>query len=459
MKCHTRKPLLELRPFPPKRISLFPRHCSVHLLLALSAVLVLLAQQQPVSAQASPQQGESSIAAPVPAQAPANAGIPPATPGATANTLTQVPIGYLKQEVKQPIPLSRLHVEPEDYGIAGAEMALQDNNTTGRFTNQQFTLDVERVPIGGDAVAVLQQLVDSGHHFVIVDAPAETLLRLSDSVKGKDMLLFNVRAEDEELRQENCRANVLHTAPDRYMLADALAQYLVWKRWQRWLIVKGVSPEDLAYLDAIRRAAKRFGGTIVEEREYKDSPGARRSDTGEQQIQQQMPTLTQGAPAYDVVVVADEKEVFGPYLPFRTWDPRPVAGTTGLVAVSWHPAHEQWGATQMQNRFQRFAKRFMWPVDYQAWIAARAIGEGATRARSGDLAPVNEYIRGKDFNLAAFKGQKVTFRNWDGQLRQPIIIAGPDLPVSISPQPGFLHQNAEVDTLGLDEPESKCKFK
>ncbi len=85
-----------------------------------------------------------------------------------------------------------------------------------------------------------------------------------------------------------------------------------------------------------------------------------------------MPVFTQGAPSYDVVVVADEKEVFGPYLPYRTWDPRPVAGTAGLKAMSWHPAHEQWGATQMQNRFQRFAKRFMLPLDYQAWVAVRA---------------------------------------------------------------------------------------
>ena len=236
---------------------------------------------------------------------------------------------------------------------------------------------MERVPIGGDAVAALQKLVESGHHFVLVDAPAETLLALSDAVKGKDVLLFNVRAEDEALRQEECRANVLHTAPDRAMLADALAQYLVWKRWQRWLVVKGVFPEDLAYLEAIRRAAKRFGGTIVEEREYKETPGARRSDTGQQQIQRQMPVLTQGAPAYDVVVVADEREVFGPYLPFRTWDPRPVAGTAGLGAMSWHPAHEQWGATQMQNRFQRFAKRFMLPRRLSG------LGRGARDRRGG----------------------------------------------------------------------------
>ena len=384
----------------------------------------------------------------------------PATPAAPqAAEMIKVPIGYLKQEVKRPIPLSRLHAEPEDYGIAGALMALKDNNTTGRFTKQEFTLDVERVPIGGDAVAVLQRLVDSGHHFVLVDATAETLLTLSDSVKGNDVLLFNVRAEDEALRQEECRANVLHTAPDRYMLADALAQYLVWKRWQRWLVVKGPFPEDLAYLEAIRRAAKRFGGTIVEEREYKETPGARRSDTGQLQVQRQMPVLTQGAPSYDVVIVADEREVFGPYLPFRTYDPRPVAGTAGLVAASWHPAHEQWGATQMQNRFQRLAKRFMWPVDYQAWIAVRAIGEGTTRAASAEFAPVNAHIRSKDLSLAAFKGQKVTFRTWDGQMRQPILITGPDLPVSMSPQEGFLHEEAEVDTLGVDAPETKCKFK
>jgi ABC transporter substrate binding protein (PQQ-dependent alcohol dehydrogenase system) len=381
-----------------------------------------------------------------------------AKPPAPAAASTTLPIGYLKQEVKRLIPLSRLNVEPDDLGAAGAEIALQDDNTTGRFTKQQFTLDVELVPVGGDSVAALEKLVESGHHFVLVDAPAETLLRLSDAVKGKDVLLFNVRAPDVSLRQEDCRANVLHTAPDLDMLADALAQYLVWKKWSRWLVVKGVFPADLAYLDALHRAAKRFGGTIVEEREYKETPGARRSDSGQLQIQLQMPVFTQGAPNYDVVVVADEKEVFGPYLPYRTWDPRPVAGTAGLTAMSWHPAHEQWGATQMQNRFQRFAKRFMLPLDYQAWVAVRAVGEAATRVGSGEFGAVNAFLRSDDFGLAAFKGQKVTFRKWDGQLRQPIIVAGPDLPVSMSPQEGFLHEHAEVDTLGIDEPESKCKF-
>ena len=380
-----------------------------------------------------------------------------ATPLA-ATDITSVPIGYLKQEVKRFIPLSRLNVEPEDIGIAGAEIALKDNNTTGRFTKQQFSLEVERVPVDGDAVAALNKLVESGHRFILVDAPAEVLLRLSDAAKDRDALLFNARATDVRLRQGDCRANVLHTAPDRAMLADALAQYLVWKKWQRWLVAKGVFPEDLDYLDALRRAAKRFGGTIVEEREYKETPGARRTDTGQQQVQRQMPVFTQGAPSFDVLVVADEREVFGPYLPYRTWDPRPVAGTAGLRAMSWHPAHEQWGATQMQNRFQRFAKRFMLPLDYQAWVAVRAVGEASSRVNPENFAAMNAHLRGDELELAAFKGQKVTFRKWDGQLRQPIIIADAELPVSMSPQQGFLHERAETDPLGIDEPESKCRL-
>jgi ABC transporter substrate binding protein (PQQ-dependent alcohol dehydrogenase system) len=375
-----------------------------------------------------------------------------------SSDVTAVPIGYLKQEVKRLIPLSRLNVEPEDLGMAGAELALKDNNTTGLFTKQHFSLEVERVPPDGNAVAALEKLVASGHHFILIDAPADVLLRLADSVKGKDVLLFNIRATDVSLRQEDCRANVLHTAPDRAMLADALGQYLVWKKWPRWLVAKGVFPEDRAYLDALRRAAARFGGVIVEEREFAETPGARRSDTGQLQVQRQMPVFTQGAPSYDVLLVADEREVFGPYLPYRTWDPRPVAGTAGLQAMSWHPAHEQWGATQMQNRFQRFAKRFMLPLDYQAWLAVRAVGEAASRANPADFASMNTFMRSEDLELAAFKGQKVTFRKWDGQLRQPIIIAGPDLPVSMSPQEGFLHERSAVDTLGIDEPESKCKF-
>ena len=88
-----------------------------------------------------------------------------------------------------------------------------------------------------------------------------------------------------------------------------------------------------------------------------------------------MPVFTQQAPAYDVLVAADESEVFASYLPYRTWDPRPVAGSAGLVPTSWDAAHDQWGAVQIQNRFIKLNSRHMTALDMQAWTAARMIGE------------------------------------------------------------------------------------
>jgi ABC transporter substrate binding protein (PQQ-dependent alcohol dehydrogenase system) len=241
------------------------------------------------------------------------------------------------------------------------------------------------------------------------------------------------------------------------MLGDALGQFLVWKRWTRWFLVHGTEPNDQAFAEAVRRAAKRFGAKIVEERSFKYEVGSRRADGGHEQIQEQIPALTRNAAAHEVLVVADESGLFGEYLPYRTWEARPVAGTQGLVPTGWHPALEQWGATQLQNRFRRLASRTMQPLDYDAWVAVRSIGEAVTRSKSATAAPVITYLKSPQFDLAAFKGRKLSYRAWDGQLRQPILLATAKLPVSVSPQSGFLHQFTELDTLGIDKPETNCR--
>ncbi len=135
----------------------------------------------------------------------------------------------------------------------------------------------------------------------------------------------------------------------------------------------------------------------------------------------------------------------------------PVVGTAGLYATSWHPAVELWGGTQFQNRFKRLNNRNMRPLDYNVWMAVRSVGEAATRKRSADVRGLIAYLLTPDFELAAFKGRKLTYRNWDGQLRQPILVTTDKLHVTVSPQPQFLHQFSELDTLGYDRPESTCK--
>lgn len=354
--------------------------------------------------------------------------------------------------------LSLVEQPADNDGVAGAKLAIEDNNTTGKFLNQRFALEERRIKEGEDVVQAATDLA-ARNGFVITDLPADALLKVADALRDRGTLLFNAGAIDERLREADCRANVIHTAPTRSMLADALGQYLVWKRWSRWLLVVGSHDEDKLYADALRRAATRFGAKIVQERTFEDTGGARRTDSGVTLIQRQMPVFTQQAPAYDVLVAADESEVFAAYLPYRTWDPRPVAGSAGLVPRSWDAAQDQWGATQMQNRFMKLNSRRMTALDIQAWTAVRMIGEATSRTNSGDVRKVTDFIKGPDFSVAAFKGTKLTLRDWNLQLRQPILLVDGRMVVSVSPQEGFLHQVSELDTLGYDRPESKCKLK
>ena len=128
-----------------------------------------------------------------------------------------------------------------------------------------------------------------------------------------------------------------------------------------------------------------------------------------------------------------------------------------LCPSSWHPAIELWGGTQFQHRFKHMGDRTMRPLDYNAWMAARMVGEAASRTKSNKYKDLVSFMRSPKFDFAAFKGVGLSVRDWNGQVRQPVLVASPKLLVSVSPQPGFLHQSSVLDTLGVDKPETKCK--
>jgi ABC transporter substrate binding protein (PQQ-dependent alcohol dehydrogenase system) len=368
-----------------------------------------------------------------------------------------IKIGYLRQAPSR-IRMSLIDIPAANDGLAGAQLAIEDDNTTGRFLNQHYTLVETLLGEGDDAVAAMNALADQGASFIVTSLDADRLLKVADAGKARGETLINASAVDERLREQDCRANVIHVAPTRFMLADALAQYLVWKKWRKWVLITGSHDNDALFAEALRHAAARFGAKIVEERQFKDTGGARRTDSGVTEIQRQMPVATQGLPDHDVLVAADESEVFAGYLPYRTWDPRPVTGSAGLLPTTWNAAFDQWGAVQMQNRFTKAFQRQMTAHDMQVWTAVRMIGEAAARTSSGDSAKMLAYIKSPQFSVAAFKGQKLTLRDWNLQLRQPILLFDGRNTVSVSPQEGFLHQVSELDTLGLDRPETKCKL-
>ncbi len=353
------------------------------------------------------------------------------------------------------LPISRYDLRPEDLGFAGAMLADEDNGTTGSFLGHTYETAHVAVP-PEEADAAMEQILADGTRLIVILSNAEDLLRLSDKAAEAGALVFNAQAPDIALRDDQCRGNLLHVTPSRAMNADAVAQFAVWKKWGDWFLVAGSNPEDVALAEAFRRAATKFGAKITEDRTFEDTGGSRRTDSGHVLVQRQLPLDTQDADDHDVVIAADESDYFARYLSYHLWDPRPVMGAGGLRPVSFHGAHEAWGATQYQTRFEELTGRYVQPEDYDVWLALRVVGEAVTRANTAEPDGVRDYALSDAFELAAFKGQKVTFRDWNGQLRQPILLYDGMITVSVSPQEGFLHQVSPLDTMGLDRPESRC---
>lgn len=358
-----------------------------------------------------------------------------------------VRIGYLAYRPEAGPLLSNVIPEPTDAGLRGAELAIADSNTTGRFLKHSYSLRSVEGETPESLVEAAGALHAEGMRLFIVNAPGTSLRQLAEAMP--DSLLINAGSPDDSLRTARCLPNVLHTLPSRSMLADALAQFLAVRRWHRWLLISGPTEGDQAYAVALKRAAKRFGHTIVDEKPWTFDNDQRRT------AQAEMPLFTQ-ADEYDVVVVADERGDFGEYVPYQTWLPRPVAGTQGLTPTGWHKTVETYGAAQLQKRFEAHANRWMNDLDFAAWIGVRSLATAITKLGSDAPRAIRELSLSDSLPIDGFKGRKLTFRSWNGQLRQPIPLVHPRGLVSNSPQEGFLHPTSELDTLGFDRPETTC---
>jgi ABC transporter substrate binding protein (PQQ-dependent alcohol dehydrogenase system) len=361
----------------------------------------------------------------------------------------QVRIGYLAYTPDTGPLLSNVIPEPEDAGLRGAELAIADSNSTGRFLKQSYHLEVAEHEDSAALIEAARKQHEQGLRLFVVNAPAATLRELSAALP--DSLLINAGSPDDSLRQQQCLNNVLHTLPSRAMLTDALAQFFTVRKWNRWLLIVGPTEDDQAYAAALKRAAKRFGHKIVAEKQWSFDNDQRRS------AQSEMPLFTQ-TDEYEVVVVADERGDFGEYVPYQTWFPRPVAGTQGLTPTGWHKTVETYGAAQLQKRFEAHAKRWMNDRDFAAWIGVRSIASAVTKLRNTDVPAIRKLSLSNDLPLDGFKGRKLNFRSWNGQLRQPIPVVQPRALVTTSPQDGFLHPTSELDSLGFDQPEVTCNL-
>ena len=375
-----------------------------------------------------------------------------------AAEIQQIKIVHLNRIIEREPTIYSINPEIINNGILGSRMGIKDNNTTGKFTNQNFELIEQNIMPNESAKEIFEKFRKDKYKFFILNVSKDDFNKILSSDLLEDALLINTSLKDNDLRNEKCNKQILHTAPSYRMLSDALTQFLKKKNWVKLLLISGVNERDKQFADSIKVSSKRFGLKIINEKIWDFNHDFRRSADLE------VVKFTQGE-KYEVLVLADEGNTFGDsgnsfgdYIPYRTWKPTIVVGGEVLKPTSWHFAHEQWGGNQMQSRFLKQAKRLMTNIDFNSWVGVRTLGEAITRTKSLDPKILLEKIMDEEFNLAAYKGKPVSYRNWNGQLRQPILLVTPRALVSVSPQPGFVHPRTELDTLGIDETDSKCKL-
>jgi ABC transporter substrate binding protein (PQQ-dependent alcohol dehydrogenase system) len=287
---------------------------------------------------------------------------------------------------------------------------------------------------------------------LVADLPLAALQQLVKTAPAAlgGAMVFNTGLPDDELRGAQCAAHLLHTYPSRSMLSDALAQYLAARNWRKLLVLQGPQAGDGAMGAALERSAKRYGLKLVQKKPFKLTGDPRERDLGNLRL------LT-GDREHEVVAVMDDDGEFARTVPYATQWPRPVVGASGLVAQAWHPQWERNGGPQLSRRFQKLAQRPMQGHDWAAWAAGMAVAAVLVENPKATVAQQLKALRSDTVFVDGFKGPRLSFRPWDGQLRQPVFLSHADGVAGTAPLEGVLHPREVMDTLGVDEQESSCK--
>ena len=336
--------------------------------------------------------------------------------------------------------------------IAGAELGLKDVSTLGRAANVHFILEHHSVPADGDVSSDIASLAATHPAMVLLDLAHDDIVTAAKAVPVGALALINIRDTSDDLRRTLCGTALFHTIPSQSAYSDALAQMMVRKNWKRILTLFGPEPEDQELAKIFATSAKKFGAKIVDTKPFIAGNDPRKRE-------ENSTALMTGDSDYDVIYVADTTGDFGRFVEFRQIKPRPIIGSEGLEASAWHRAAERYGAPQVNHRFERDAGRPMSDMDWSAWVAVKALAEAVAREKAMTGPAISEALLSGKIDVEMTKGIPGSFRAWDHQLRQPIMLHTADAVIAMAPIEGFLHENSILDTLGLSDRDTNCKAK
>lgn len=377
------------------------------------------------------------------------AALPPG-PAAAVDSALIVYLGIEGDPYYEPQPVyTGLSLRDRPRPLDGVRLGFRDTRVLGRALGVTFELVEVLLPPGEVPPSAIRDARARGALAVLLDLPPAEMAAAVASA-GSGGVLINIRDGAGRWRAEDCAPDLLHTVPSDAMLTDALAQYLRARGWDEVLLLHGSEARDEEVAEAARRSLAKFGLDLADDRAFELTNDPRRRNRGNI-------ALLTGGVRHDVVWIVDTFGEFGRYVPYATYDARPVVGSEGLVPLAWHWTFERYGAPQLNQRFRRLAGRDMTSEDWAAWAAVRAIVDAVSAAGSSAPDAVRAALVSPELSIDLYKGVRGNFRDWDGQLRQPVLLTTHNAVVAVAPVEGFEHQFDTLDTLGTDRPESGCR--
>lgn len=367
--------------------------------------------------------------------------------------------------------------EAGQYAVQAAQLAVEEANYIAAAFGKVVRLVPEVAISPDDAEKKATKLIRQGQAGAILGGGDDAMTLAIQKVSARERIIYlNTMSRSEALRGTQCHRLTFHVEASLAMYADAIGQWLIRKaKKTRWGFLTPDSKGGAEMERLTKRALRRYKGTTIARKVVP----ARTQD-----YRAALSALAKGGP--DVIMlnlagpslltalaqIADldlKVEVAGPGMEaVEFWQADP-AKLTGVWPALWFHAFRKYSGRELNKRMN---KAFGRPAESHAWasyMATKAVWEGVLKGGRADTASLVSFFE-KGRGVDAHKGVALSFRPWDHQLRQPLLVLRSTVPakdasrwdifklvgeVPLRGTPGE-SRAAILDTLGLSKAESMC---
>jgi ABC transporter substrate binding protein (PQQ-dependent alcohol dehydrogenase system) len=350
----------------------------------------------------------------------------------------------------------------------GAEVGLREGQTFAEFFGARLELVLETAADPAEAGRKATDLVRKAGVLAVAggldDATAGALRDAAGQAGG---VVLNIGARGDALRNAGCHSRLFHVFPSDAMFADVLVSWLAKERKvKRVGLVAGESPSGRALADACRTAVARAGAQVAADATVSGAPGLRgaleRASRGADTVLLALSSAEQLEAVRQARAMGLAVPVAGPGLGPQEVTSADLVGANGVWSLLWYHETTRFSARELNRRFRDETGKPMGEVAWAAWAAVRLLAEAAVRAESPTPAAVRTFLAG-DYPFDGHKGEQLTFRPWDLQLRTTFVLVSPRAQGEFKATPDVHkvlsdNQPRDLDAVGTPEAATRCRL-